>query len=1804
MFTVVFLLLSFMTLCSTTFVKADISGLALTVEYDGMDDNASLNSLGEVNLRATWSGDTPAYTATFRSSSGATKQDTTTAEQSSVVMRGGELGDGTHTFEVTVIESSVANPVPANTSGNRNVTVVLTSPGITVSLNNDTFSNQQGSNQVEITVTSTRPIRAPQPNTDVVVEPSTHNATIAADSGNEDGMTTFRYTMTLDTAVSGTYTVRATGRDMTLPPAGANQGQGQRTFTVTSAGPGAGTIESVDPGTPTNVRTITLSGSISSSMDASRGVEVLAGGETWTGTVSGNTWTANIPNLDEGEYSFRMRGFDNLGNPSNESAPFNVTIDITPPDTPVLDTNVTSPTNASSVILSGTGAVDGGSVTSPPITVKIFDQNGAEVASTNAAADGSFSATVPLVVGHNQFYAIAYDSTVPGDGNNSGVSNRVNIYKDDQPSTVDATFISRPADGMASMPVPLSSNYQLGAGTYYIQVNFGKDMNISERPNIDINTAGGTTLSSSGGRWVASSSYVGNFSIPQNGGGSVDGVASVRVSNAKDAAGNEIGDHNVGNALVIDSTPPITSFNTYDDIFVASDTQEVRLQGTVEDLPSNGSGVGHVEIVWQKVDDPSIIGSETVPIMAASPSPWNFYWDPVNDHNLGEGTYRVWAISSDRAQPVPNMESRTGKDFRTVIIAMGRPIVTRISIGNMADDINALPEQPPAFSERIDRLRAIVQDVGGSGIAFNSPNFDFSLQHDDSGTNILGNYTNNGEDSIVFDFPELTLNGTYTVSVTPVDKAGNMGITATRSFIINRDAPDDITVFPPDRSIANKTHAALSNNQVWVEINDPRADYDNSTIEVRYNGNLVGEQVATEGKLVWQLHGADGLAIDQSHDGRYDVTVVARDTLGNVSAPLRTYFYYDNTPPVITEFVPEKDSLTSDPVWFGRSQNQIALSVSDAPRDIIEHADKMGNYQFDDGSLYRDFQIPGDPNWYNGGGSGFDISNSSFTYTFEGEESDAAQAHGNTMILGVPTPPQADDPATLPGVGEVRVEFTLRDRVNQGDDVPNSISSSYSYMFDYLPPRITNISVPDPNNNKFCKNVLPIEGTAEDIGTSDDLEVVAIEWSWPNEAWQEVDASGLPAKVATFSAQIDIADLDDGTHMVLIRARDKGGNYSEVREVLFEVKRTPPEPPELVTPLPNTLSNRRGQMFRWNTSTHANKYLLQIGDDPSFNNVVNEQHLSDYPDLKGQIAIMTENAYSLPSDGDFFWRVAAIEDCADGYLISQYSATRKITIDTVRPRVVSVEPSPSSSNKITTGMVTFTIRFSENIDTTAPLDVRLTSHGGEVMKVEKTKASNDTWIGTTVIPKNESALYDGPAILSIQGATDLAGNIMEPDSSNTVIINTGPAFQTRIFSNPANPYEIMIVVRASEALNAPPTCSVQQSSKKTPVAMHFLRDRYYAGSYKIDVSLPGRAYIDISGQDLHGMTGFGYVEFTVADLSASQRLNLTSISGQSELKGAENSAFGNASIYMIEQDLLEEPFASNIRASSIPGVEQVMPVNGAELIAVRSLEYFGPADLRLRRRLLYNTKIDSTDLELPVDKIHLYRLNSDGHWVFQGGEIKEDSLSAQLTGLGRLALMADLTPPSLEDLTPSDNEMLEDPTPEIRGKVLDYGSGVDRGSFRMFINDQQVQSAALARDGSFRYQVAQPLPRGRHEVRFEAQDLAGNMMSETIRMQAPGPFEVEEFMPYPNPATGNRMHFNYNFNQAADNVRLRLYDSAGHLVKTFDNFDFANPVSGQVRWDLRNNRGRRVANGVYFYRLQITRNGHTRNKRGSLAVAR
>ena len=87
----------------------------------------------------------------------------------------------------------------------------------------------------------------------------------------------------------------------------------------------------------------------------------------------------------------------------------------------------------------------------------------------------------------------------------------------------------------------------------------------------------------------------------------------------------------------------------------------------------------------------------------------------------------------------------------------------------------------------------------------------------------------------------------------------------------------------------------------------------------------------------------------------------------------------------------------------------------------------------------------------------------------------------------------------------------------------------------------------------------------------------------------------------------------------------------------------------------------------------------------------------------------------------------------------------------------------------------------------------------------------------------------------------------------------------------------------------------------------------------------------------------------------------------------------------------------------------------------------------------------------------------------------------------------------------------------------------------------------------------------------------------------PKAFALHQNVPNPfNPSTTIRFDL-----PRTAHVRLDVYDVSGRLSRLLVNADM-DPGSKEIRWDGRDSKGRKVASGIYFYRLKAGTFTYTR----------
>jgi hypothetical protein len=101
----------------------------------------------------------------------------------------------------------------------------------------------------------------------------------------------------------------------------------------------------------------------------------------------------------------------------------------------------------------------------------------------------------------------------------------------------------------------------------------------------------------------------------------------------------------------------------------------------------------------------------------------------------------------------------------------------------------------------------------------------------------------------------------------------------------------------------------------------------------------------------------------------------------------------------------------------------------------------------------------------------------------------------------------------------------------------------------------------------------------------------------------------------------------------------------------------------------------------------------------------------------------------------------------------------------------------------------------------------------------------------------------------------------------------------------------------------------------------------------------------------------------------------------------------------------------------------------------------------------------------------------------------------------------------------------------------------------------------------------------------------------TLTPNTPNSSLLISVVPYPNPATGNQITFNYLLGQTADTVSFKIFTVAFRKVATFSGTTQAG--TNNVPFDVSS-----FANGLYYYVIVASSGGKSDRKVGKLLVIR
>ncbi|HSP88040.1 MAG TPA: interleukin-like EMT inducer domain-containing protein, partial [Ignavibacteriaceae bacterium] len=188
--------------------------------------------------------------------------------------------------------------------------------------------------------------------------------------------------------------------------------------------------------------------------------------------------------------------------------------------------------------------------------------------------------------------------------------------------------------------------------------------------------------------------------------------------------------------------------------------------------------------------------------------------------------------------------------------------------------------------------------------------------------------------------------------------------------------------------------------------------------------------------------------------------------------------------------------------------------------------------------------------------------------------------------------------------------------------------------------------------------------------------------------------------------------------------------------------------------------------------------------------------------------------------------------------------------------------------------------------------------------------------------------------------------------------------------------------------------------------------------------------------------------------------------------------------------------------------------------------------------------------------------------------------------------------------------------PEIKIELVDQSLLPinDPSSVMLFLNDQEIPS-----DSSiiiYEFNPVNPkvvvtfnpeLTSGEYVLKVFARNSSGNVADSSgveKHFIVNEETEILNVYNYPNPTSGET-HFTFKLTQIPDELKIKIYTIAGRLIKEIKktsselNFDF-----NTIFWDGKDDDKNRIANGVYFYKIIISKDGKKQDVTQKLAIVK
>jgi hypothetical protein len=1106
----------------------------------------------------------------------------------------------------------------------------------------------------------------------------------------------------------------------------------------------------------------------------------------------------------------------------------------------------------------------------------------------------------------------------------------------------------------------------------------------------------------------------------------------------------------------------------------------------------------------------------------------------------------------------------------------------------------------------------------------------------------------------------LATDGTYELRIEAEDRVAN-GAVFTSNFILDRQAIATplIHTNPADGSIVSTLPHFGNDAAVFSTIDNIRVSLPPPSLAgmpvstVRFldpNRTPIGATPVATGTRTLAVPVRPQLATDGSDDGVYFIETDAVDQAGNRSPTVTSTFTYDTVRPLVLDVFPAELSAVRWPL------REVRARVADG--------------------------IPLVPNPFPLAPSGLDLDRAvislkllraSYPNTTAANTFVSAQRRLRTepgSLLGN-LPIEAVALELLDSVGMTRsltadgtedglyaIEVRVQDRAG------NATTVTSTFTFDSQAPLV---AINDfPENSFLADTSFTITGTVLDLGPAG-FDRGALAGTFVARSvrvrLEGSDAAGRPTTAAPFfdfrDAQSVVSSssihptipgtnpaswsfsatipTSAGPAWLTVEAVDRAGNRTSITRNLT-IRNSPLPAPVLETPVNGLVTRAQTMSFGWKSVRQARRYdwelrrVLPVAAALPFRSVDHPQVSLGPVDLVGALAA-SGATLETTRDNIFEWRMRSVD--VTRVNTGPWSNPSRFTVDLVSPVVAAVRLNgqlASASTVLNAGTAEVTVEVADS----AGVDVRQVPQvtyqladrsiaPQSIRSLEYTTTTTGAlWRGRFDLPPAGVTLDpNGAGFLTIRGGQDLAGNAM-PTATAPFQVNLGPAFDARLFPNPLEPTELIVVVRsypsgrlatgavmpveasstlqilsvlsslgdgAAESLASTPTVRVSQQGTQrlttvpvTVVLGTAVPNSAFAGSYKIEPGLLAVLDFRVTGTDLHGTTTTRAFSLNVAAILARTAVRFHAIKKDAVLEFPAGGVDRDRPVYWVDAE--NAPGASGLGKAGLAG----------GLVLVRDLGAFLPEQAGLRKPAILRAGVaaeDSVSTDGP-GRIGLYR-KAGSRWVPVPGSLAEGRLSAEVDTLGHFALLEDCMPPAAE-LPRLETRGVSGPS--LRAKVSDAGSGVDGGGVAFELDGVSHRAEYDEVSGEATLIVPAEVEAGLHTARLKAQDRAGNLASgPEVRFALAGYQGLGEVLAVPNPARTSPASLRYRLLGSAESVTVKVYDASGRQLGRFDGPTAAGLQ--QVEWYLDG-----AANGVYFFRVEA-RGGERKDRRtGKLVVLR